>query len=156
MLEVFQWFEYSSLLVAMRASPWIFPVIATFHLLGLVLIGAAVLIVDLRLLGLGLSRHSAAELARQTDPLLFSGLAIMFATGLPLLMCFATKYYYLTAFWLKLAAFVAVLIFASTVHRRMIMTSMPSSGNVRSRIAGLASLLLWSCIMLCGRLIGFP
>jgi hypothetical protein len=155
-LEVFQWFEYSPLLTAMRASPWLFPVIATFHLLGLVLIGAAVLIVDLRLLGLGLSRHPAADLARQTDPLLRAGLVIMFATGLFLLMCFGTKYYYLTAFWLKLAAFFAVLIFASTVHRRMVMTSIPSTGNIRSRITGVVSLLLWSIVMLCGRLIGFP
>ena len=155
-LEVFQWFEYSSLLIAMRASPWLFPVIATFHLLGLVLIGAAVVIVDLRLLGFGLSRHSAADLARETDPLLLGGVAIMFATGLLLWMCFATKYYYLTAFWLKLAAFFAVLIFASTLHRRMVMASIPSTGDVRSRITGLVSLSMWFIVMLCGRLIGFP
>lgn len=156
LLEVFQWFEYSALLIAMRASPWLFPVIATFHLLGLVLIGAAVMIVDLRLLGFGLTRHPASELARQTNPLLFTGIAIMIATGLPLLMCFATKYYYLTAFWLKLAAFSAVLIFALTIHRKMVMKLIPGSASVQSRITGLVSLSLWSIVMLCGRLIGFP
>ena len=50
LLDLFQWLEYSSLLVAMRSSPWLFPVIATIHLLGLAVLGGAVLVVDLRLL----------------------------------------------------------------------------------------------------------
>jgi len=53
-LEFCRWVQYSAPLVAMRASPWVFPVIATIHLMGLALIGGAVLVVDLRLLGWGL------------------------------------------------------------------------------------------------------
>ena len=155
-LEFFQWFEYSSLLIAMRSSPWLFPVIATFHLFGLVLIGSAVLIVDLRLLGLGLTRHSAAELARETDSLLLGGVAVMFVSGVPLLMCFGTKYYYLPAFWVKLLALSLAIAFASTVHRKVIRSDFAGHGNWPSRSVGLVSLALWSCVMLCGRLIGFP
>jgi hypothetical protein len=155
-LEILQWFEYSSLLVAMRSSPWLFPVIATFHLFGLVLLGSAVLIVDLRLLGLGLTGHSAAELAKGTDPLLLGGLVVMFVSGVPLLMCFGTKYYYLPAFWVKLLALSLAIALASSVHRRVINSDIVAHGTWSSRSVGLLSLALWSCVMLCGRLIGFP
>ena len=42
---------FSGPLIAMRGSPWLLPVIATIHLMGLAVIGGAVLLVDLRLLG---------------------------------------------------------------------------------------------------------
>jgi len=155
-LEILQWFEYSSVLVAMRSSPWLFPVIATFHLFGLVLLGSAIVTVDLRLLGLGLTRHSAAELARGTDPLLLGGLAVLFISGVPLLLCFGTKYYYLPAFWVKLLALSLAIAFAATVHRRVINSDIVGRGDFPARSVGLVSLALWSCVMLCGRLIGFP
>jgi len=55
-LEVCRWIKNSSVLVAMRSSPWLFPIVATIHLFGLAIIGGSVLVVDLRLLGLGLRR----------------------------------------------------------------------------------------------------
>ena len=98
LLEFFYWLQYSSLLVEMRSSPWLFPIIASMHLLGLALLGGAILVVDLRLLELGLSSRPVAELARDTEPWLLASLGVMLPTGTLLFMCFATKYYYLTAF----------------------------------------------------------
>jgi len=77
----------------MRSSPWLFPVIATIHLMGLALIGGAVLVVDLRLLGLGLHSQPVAGLARDAERWLLCGLLVMVSSGILLFMCFATKYY---------------------------------------------------------------
>ncbi|MYF70593.1 MAG: hypothetical protein F4181_11815 [Proteobacteria bacterium] len=154
LLEFFYWLEYLPLLVAMRSSPWLFPAIATAHLLGLAIIGGAVLVVDLRLLGLGLIRQPVAQLARNAEPLLFIGIAFMLLTGPWLFMCFATKYYYLTAFWVKLVCFALVLLFTLTVRRRVVMGS-GSAGAVPKLVAA-ASLSLWFTVALGGRLIGFP
>ena len=154
LLEFFHWLEYLPLLVAMRSSPWLFPAIATVHLLGLAIIGGAVLVVDLRLLGLGLIRQPVAQLARDAEPLLFIGIAFMLLTGPWLFMCFATKYYYLTAFWVKLACFVLVLLFTLTVRRRVVMGSRTAGAS--PKLVAVASLSLWFTIALGGRLIGFP
>lgn len=154
LLEFFHWLEYLPLLVEMRSSPWLFPAIATVHLLGLAIIGGAVLVVDLRLLGLGLIRQPVAQLARDAEPLLFIGIAFMLLTGPWLFMCFATKYYYLTAFWVKLVCFVLVLLFTFTVRRRVVMGS-GTAGTVPKLVA-VVSLSLWFTIALGGRLIGFP
>ena len=153
-LEFFHWLEYLPLLVAMRNSPWLFPVIATVHLLGLAIIGGAVLVVDLRLLGLGLTGQSAARLARDTEPLLLVGIASMLLTGPWLFLCFATKYYYLTAFWLKLASLGAVLLFTFTIRRRVV--NKQTTAGAAPKLVAVASLSLWFSVALGGRLIGFP
>ena len=154
LLEFFHWLEYLPLLVAMRGSPWLFPAIATAHLLGLAIIGGAVLVVDLRLLGLGLDRQPVARLAQETEPLLLVGIAFMLLTGPWLFMCFATKYYYLTAFWVKLVCFVLVLLFTLTVRRRVVMGS--GTAGAVPKLVAVASLSLWFTVALGGRLIGFP
>ena len=154
LLEIFYWLEYTPLLIAMRSSAWLFPAIATLHLIGLAIIGGAVLVVDLRLLGLGLTRQPAAQLARGAEPLLLSGIAIMLLTGPWLFMCFATKYYYLTPFWIKLASLAAVLVFTFTIRRRVV--SGPGITGPKHAMVAIASLSLWITVALGGRLIGFP
>ena len=154
LFEIFYWLEYTPLLIEMRASPWLFPVIATIHLFGLVIIGSSVLVVNLRLLGLGLSQQPASRLARNTEPLLLVGIVTMLATGALLFLCFATKYYYLAPFWVKITSLVTVLIFTFTVHRRV--TRDEERTTTTGRIVALTSLSLWISVALGGRLIGFP
>jgi hypothetical protein len=89
--------------------------------MGLAIIGGAVLVVDLRLLGFGLQHQPAAAIAEDAERWLLRGLAVMVSTGILLFMCFATKYYYLTFFWVKMAALVAVIIFTWSIHRRVAM-----------------------------------
>ena len=156
LLQIFQWLQYSSLLVEMRSSPWLFPIIASIHLLGLALLGGAVLVVDLRLLGLGLSRQPVAELARDAERWFLASLAVMLPTGTLLFMCFATKYYYLTAFWVKVTSLFLVLTFTFFVRRRVIMADGRNMSAIQSRLIAMVSLSLWTSVALAGRLIGFP
>ena len=156
LLEFCQWLQFSPPLVAMRASPWLFPVIATIHLMGLSVLGGSVLLVDLRLLGLGLRRQPVAQLAQDAERWLFRGLLVMVATGIPLFMCFATKYYYLTFFWVKMAALIAVVVFTVSVRRRVIMTDETRMNPVWDKAVALTSITLWTTVALGGRYIGFP
>ena len=156
LLEFCQWLQFSPPLVAMRASPWLFPVIATIHLMGLSVLGGSVLLVDLRLLGLGLRRQPVAQLAQDAERWLFRGLLVMVATGIPLFMCFATKYYYLTFFWVKMAALLAVVVFTVSVRRRVIMTDETRMNPVWDKAVALTSITLWTTVALGGRYIGFP
>lgn len=156
MLDFFAWLQYSSLLVEMRSSAWLFPAIAGLHLLGLAVLGGAVLVVDLRLLGLGLSRQPVAQLARDAEPLLLASLLVMLPTGVLLFMCFATKYYYLVSFWVKLACLALALVFTFSARRRIVMSDATKASATQRKLVGLISLLLWASIALAGRLIGFP
>jgi hypothetical protein len=156
LLEFCQWLQFSPPLVAMRSSPWLFPVIATIHLMGLSVLGGAVLLVDLRLLGLGLRRQPVAQLARDAERWLFRSLLVMVATGIPLFMCFATKYYYLTFFWVKMVSLVLVVTFTVSVRRRVVMADERRMTPAWGRVVALVSLSLWTTVALGGRYIGFP
>ncbi len=156
LLELFQWVQFSPPLVAMRSSEWLFPVIATIHLMGLSVVGGSVLVVDLRLLGLGLRRQPVAQVASDAEPWLWRGLAVMVATGIPLFMCFATKYYYLTFFWVKMTALVLVIAFNVAVRRRLTMASDAQTRPGWSKLVAVVSLSLWTTVAIGGRWIGFP
>jgi hypothetical protein len=160
LLEFCRWIQFSPPLVAMRSSPWLFPVIASIHLLGLALVGGAVLVGDLRLLGFGLSRQPVALVVRDAERWLIVGLLIMAPTGLLLFMCFATKYYFLKFFWIKMASLFLVLVFTFSFRRRVaamaaIAEDMEAYPGKR-RLAALVSLSLWTTVAIGGRWIGFP
>ena len=156
LLDWCRWIQNSSLLVAMRSSPWLFPMVATIHLFGLAIIGGSVLVVDLRLLGLGLRRQPMSRLARDAEPWLLRGLLVSVPTGVLLFMCFATKYYYLTFFWVKMASLLLVLLFTFSVRRRVTMSDETHIGPVWSKAVALVSLSLWTTVAIGGRWIGFP
>lgn len=155
LLEFCRWLQYSGPLHAMRQSPIFFPIVATIHLMGLALIGGAVLVVDLRLLGFGVQGEPIAAVAHDAEPWLVRGLAVMVTTGILLFMCFATKYYYLTFFWVKMAALVTVTVFTWSVHRRVAMAD-AEVRPVWRKLVALVSLLLWTTVAVGGRYIGFP
>jgi hypothetical protein len=140
----------------MRDSPIFFPIIATIHLMGLALIGGAVLVVDLRLLGFALQGQPVTALAQDAERWLFRGLAVMISTGILLFMCFATKYYYLTFFWVKMAALLLVVVFTFSVRRRAIMATDGDASPTRGKLVALVSIVLWTTVAVGGRYIGFP
>jgi uncharacterized protein DUF6644 len=157
LLEFCKWIQYSPPLVAMRSSPWLFPVIASIHLMGLALIGGAVLLGDLRLLGFGLSRQSLSSVTRDAERWLIAGLFVMVPTGILQFMCFATKYYYLKFFWVKMAALLLVIAFTFTVRRRIVSKAEEApSHRGQIKLAALVSLSLWITVAFGGRWIGFP
>lgn len=156
LLEFCESVEYSGLVIAMRGLWWFFPVIATIHLLGLAVIGGAVLLVDLRLLGFGVRSQPAAQLVRDAERWLVGSLFVMVATGTLLWMCFATKYYYLAFFWVKLAALIFVVGFTFSVRRRVAMADETSMNPLVRKLVAVASLSLWTTVALGGRWIGFP
>jgi hypothetical protein len=156
-LDLFHWLQYSRLLIAMRSSSWVFPVIASIHLMGLALLGGAVLVVDLRLLGLGLRRQPVAQIARDAERWLLVSLAVLLPTGFLQFMCFAaTKYYYLTAFWVKMAALALALVFTFAVRRKVAMADETLTRPVSNKLVAVVSLSLWSSVAIAGRLIGLP
>ena len=109
----------------------------------------------MRLLGLGLRNQPVATVALDAERWLRRGLAVMITTGILLFMCFATKYYYLTFFWVKMAALTMVIAFTFSVRRRMVMTD-NAGASLRSKLVALVSILLWTTVAVGGRYIGFP
>jgi hypothetical protein len=156
LLTLCQWCENAGLIVAMRGSKWLFPVIEGLHLLGLALIGGAVLMVDLRLLNLGLRRQPVAQVAQDAQRWLLLSLSVMLPTGVLLFMASAVKCYYLTAFWVKMTALLLALVFTFSVRRRVAQTADNGLHPAWTRVVAIVSLVLWSSVAIAGRFVGFP
>ena len=154
LLPFFQWCYQTPIGVAIRDSTWIFPVIEAFHLVGLGLTVGAVLTVDLRLLGVGLSRQPVAQLSAAVEPWLLGSLALMFLSGIALFLSEAIKCYYSFPFWVKMMALLLALLFTFTVRRRLTMSKAPDQ-SLHGRFTALTSLILWFGVAWGGRWIGF-
>jgi hypothetical protein len=154
-LSFFSWCENSSLGEAIRRSNWLFPVIECCHLLGLAVIGGAVLVVNLRLLGFGMERQPVAQLWRDTRPWLLGSLMVMLVSGSLLFTSEATKLYYHDAFWVKMSSLLLSILFTYTVVRKVALADPRRVRPFWSRAAGVISILLWSGVGIGGRWIGF-
>jgi hypothetical protein len=155
LLPFFQWCYQTPIGEGIRNSTWLFPVIEAFHLLGLGLTAGAVLIVDLRLFGVGLRKQAAAELWAGTRPWLLGSVTLMFASGIPLFLSESIKCLYSFAFWVKMTSLLLALLFTFTVLRRVAQAGVTSGGPLSARATALTSLILWFGVAWGGRWIGF-
>jgi hypothetical protein len=155
LLAFFQWCYQTPIGEGIRESTWLFPVIEAFHLLGLGLTAGAVLMVDLRLLGVGLKKQPVAQLAAAVEPWLLGSLTLMFSSGIPLFLSESIKCYYSFPFWVKMTSLFLALLFTFTVRRRVARTGLTFDRPLPGRFTALISLTLWFGVAWGGRWIGF-
>jgi Family of unknown function (DUF6644) len=148
----FDWAEATYLGTTVRDSIWMFSVIEATHLTALCLMGGSILIVDIRLLGFGLTDQRIEELADHARPWLLSGLALMLSSGVLLFLSEAIKCFYNTSFWVKMITLPIALTFTFGVRGRLL-ESLDTSA--RSRVLGAMSIVLWFTVAAAGRWIGF-
>ena len=155
LLPFFQWCESTALGTAIRMSPWAFAVIESVHLLGLAVIGGAVLLVDLRMLGFGLRNQRIAELARAVFPWLVGSLVVMLLTGVGLFLSEPLKCYDSRAFWVKMISLGLAMLFTLTIRRRVTLADETRVRPIWFKLVALVSLALWFGVGGGGRWIGF-
>ncbi len=153
MLPFFEWCEATALGQLVRNSTWLFPAIEAVHLLGLCLLGGALLLVDVRMLGGGLRRATIAELYAGATPWLRRAVFLLVATGLPLFMSEAVKCYYNPSFRVKMVVLPLVIGFTWLVRAPVARASVEATP--RTRTVAAASITLWFVVAAAGRWIGF-
>jgi hypothetical protein len=155
LLPFFEWCNETTLGVTIRDSLWLFPVIEAVHLLGLAVLGGAILLVDLRLFGLGLRTYRTSILARDLHPWMMGGLLVMISTGILLFLSEALKCYENVPFRLKMVFLFLALLFTFTVRRSFTMSDRADVDRTAGRLVAFGSLTLWTGVGLMGRGIGF-
>jgi hypothetical protein len=154
------WIEASTLGHLMRESgPWTYAIVNLAHILGIASLFGAVVILDLRLLGLW--RHTS--LAAVTDaaaPVALLGFALAVITGASLLTANATEYVDNPFLYIKFPAialgFVNATVLRRTAAWRARGTRELSHGESRQLrwMAG-TSLVCWLTAVSAGRMIGY-
>ncbi|MDF8333740.1 DUF6644 family protein [Novosphingobium cyanobacteriorum] len=136
-----------------------FPLLESLHVLAITLVFGTILIVDLRLLGVGAHRRSADRLIRELLPFTWIAFALAVVTGSLLFASNAPAYAANREFQLKLVAIAAagvnMLIFHATAHRKIAGWDLDLPPPAAVRVSGFLSLLLWTVVIVLGRWIGF-
>jgi len=149
----FEWCEATVLGTAVRNSIYAFPIIEAVHLVALCVMGGALIMVDLRLLGVGMKDQEAGHLATLVRPWLVGALVVMLSSGVLLFLSEAIKCFYNTSFWVKMTTLPIALAFTFLVRDPRITNGAPSPRQ--SRMLGSASLVLWFVVAAAGRWIGY-
>ena len=159
--ELCQWLEKTSVGMAIRDSSWLFPVIESIHVLGIVVLVSSTGLFDLRLLGRGfLRRQSVSQLAKEMMPWVWSSFAVMAVTGSLMFSSEATKCYTSWFFRIKLVLLVLTglnaFIFQFGAYRHVAAWDDSTMVAPRpARIAAWVSLILWAFIVGAGRGIAY-
>ena len=119
----FDWFQELAFSVMLRESTWLIPIFDAVHLVALAIFAGAILLVDLRLLGVGLKDRPIAEVFHDAQPWLIGGFSVLFLTGVPMIMGNGERYYYSDFFWEKMVAVVIGIVLTVMVQSSSITTS---------------------------------
>jgi len=152
LLEIIYLLEDSYIGEYVRSSLWLFPVIQSFHLIGLGILGGAVVVGDLRLMGILMRTESTRYVIRVTRPWFNFGLFILIITGIPLFLSEAVKCYYSRAFWIKISCLLLGTLFVYFIRNPIVLSK---DENFMIKILGFVSFSLWVVTAASGRWIGF-
>ena len=153
------WLEQTAVGTSIRESLWLFPIIETVHIFGIILLVGATSILDLRLMGLTFRDESVSKLAGRFIPWALAGFLIQITTGLLLFSSEATKMYGNLGFEIKMLLIVVAginaLIFHSVAYQSVGKWENDPVAPLGARTAGLVSILLWFGIVAAGRWIAY-
>jgi hypothetical protein len=152
LLDVFESLEQSGIGLLIRESLWLFPAFEAVHLLGLSVLGGSLLMVDLRLFGVGIRSRTPEQLVRTARPWLVGSLLILMGTGIPLFLSEAVKCYYSYSFWVKMSALGIGLLYTFLIKHPVIRRG---AGSGVQALIGMLSLAVWLTVAGAGRWIGF-
>jgi hypothetical protein len=148
----FEWCGNTWLGSTIRDTVWAFPVIETFHLLALAVLLGTVLIVNLRVFGLGRRYLPAAQMARQLEPWMLVSLGVLIASGIPMAFSEPIKCFESYSFPIKMGLIVVGIVSQFTIQRKWVMAEDVTRG--KAQIAAIVSIAIWTAVGAAGK--GIP
>src|SRR5215468_7113167 len=120
LLPIFKWFDASAMGAWVRDSRWMFPAIEAVHIVALALLFGALLIMNLRLLGVSFTHKPVAQLARELSTWVFCSLVIILITGFLLFSSEALKSYASVPFQVKMVFLFFAIVFHYTIYNHLL------------------------------------
>lgn len=120
---------------------WGFAVVEAFHLLFLGLLGGAVILLNMRLIGVGVTHSTPAALEERLRPFLIAGVIGVLVSGVVIGMLNPEKLYTSPAFFAKMISLVSALIFSFGVANSV--SKRDGEVTTTTRIAAAIAFLLW-------------
>ena len=159
LLEFALWIQDTGWATSLLMSAYLYPTVLSAHLAGIAIFGGAILVTDLRLLGVLWRNQPVADIVDSLRAPKRIGFLIVAACGLLLASSKAEEYYYNPFFRAKLTLLLLVavhaLMFRSGVYNDPAALDQARKMPGKAKLAAALSLLLWTSIACVGRGIGY-
>lgn len=159
LLTLCEWLENTQIALLVRESAYGFPIVVAVHILGLTVSVGLLIWFDLRLLGVSMRHSPLSAVWRRLMPWSLCGFVVMFASGSLLFTAFATMAYGNLAFRIKMAAMILAganaLFYHLVTERGIAQWDISVPPPRAARLAGLTSILLWTTVILSGRMMSY-
>jgi hypothetical protein len=143
---------------AMRENLWLYPSVEIVHIVGFAILVGAVVMFDLRVLGVSKSIPVRA-LSRHLLPWSVGALLLIVPSGLAMFSAHAADFLNNRAFQLKMALLVTAGINAAWFHTGPYQTvkewDVDAKAPLAARISVAFSIVLWLSVIACGRLLAY-
>ena len=155
LLFIFEWLDTSVLADISKAYGGVFAVVQMVHLVSLALLGGAILITDLRLLGLVLRDVPSEVVASNMDRWFTLALIVMAISGIFMSSAVAIKLYFNEMFWAKMIGLSVGALFVYFVKRPLLAHPHDTINDWALRLLAISSIAIWFTVAASGRWIGF-
>ena len=134
-------------------SEWAFALAECVHIGGFAVGVGSIVLVDFRMLNLGLRQETARRILRYTE--LWTVIALLFVmfSGVALFLSQTDIYRVNLIFPIKMYVLAAALIYNFTIHRKV--AKMENPPPLLSKVVAAVSLLLWVSVVFGGIFTGF-
>jgi hypothetical protein len=159
LLPLVHWLAKTPGSIALHESVYVYPLVESAHVLTLCIFFGLAVMFDLRLLGITLTKVPMTQLKRRLGPLMTAGFVVMVITGALLFYAIPVRSY--QSVWFRTKAVALVLAglnafaFHRTIDRRIEEWDRDPVPPRAARRAGARSLVLWTIIVVCGRMIAY-
>jgi hypothetical protein len=150
----FRWVDSTSLNKLINDSTWLFPAIEGVHIVALALLFGAVIVLNLRMLGVLMKGRQLPRLLKELQPWTFWSLAVILFSGLLLFSAEAVKSFYSTPFRIKIVVLVLALLFHFGISSSL-MRRDDAARPAWSKAAAVLAIAMWTTVGFAGRAIGF-
>lgn len=155
LLSLLNWCSSWGPIVFIRDSKYGMPAVQSVHLMGLTILLATILVLDLRLSGVGIMNLSLSNLARQLKRWTMGALTAVILSGILIFLATPGKYLGSNPFRIKMALLSLAILFHFAVLRRWIASEPESHPRLVNVTIACLSLTLWFSVGWAGRAIAF-
>ena len=155
LLFIFEWLDASILADMSKAYGGVFAMVQVVHLVALAMLGGAVLVSDLRLLGILLTDVSSESVVNNMDRWFARPLIVIAVSGVFMSSAVAIKLYYNEMFWAKMIGLSFGAAFVYFVRRPLLRHPHQTINVWSIRLIAVSSMIIWFTVASSGRWIGF-
>ena len=157
--SLFEWLDTFESSIAIRESQYVYPALLTSHVVALCWFAGLILMMDLRLLGIGNMQTPFSQLQRRLFPYQMVGMTFSAITGIALVYAQPMRFYLNVFFWVKMVmmalAGLNALAFHSLTYNSVSRWDRDPILPPAARLAGALGLALWVGVVVSGRLIAY-